>query len=645
MLTKRQKALLELLNHQEDFQTVAFFANKLGVSKRTIHSELGVIKEYLQSSGEYLEKKRGVGIAIRKQNKDSEPKHNEEPLNSYSTVARRIEIIKMLLFDEAVVSFNSLSERFMVSKTSITKDFQFIMKILNEGSNIQLKSDVHGTKIDGSEVDIQKAHLQFNRYLLSHSSIYFDEVISKKIKLLESYYGEQLISACTNILYSYVRENVNAISDHYVQNVLNVFIILVYRNLKGNHIEESKKTEVSDNKLFFEESAVQLMQKAALRLNFTYTNKDIEYLSQHLISNRFESMPVEKFDNEIVNRLLLRVSEALNIDFSNDKKLEAQLKSHIPPMIYRLRSNYKTENPFTSQIKTEFSLTFNTIWVVLSEYEKELKLSFDEDEIAFLTIYFQAAIERAKMNKKILIVCQMGIAASELLANRIKNVIPSFDTLEVGSIPELDHLDLDRFDLIISTIKIDIPGKKVIIVSPLLTDDDIQKISQAGYKPGKIKNVLTFSNGQHLRRFIQPEFIYINTDFATKEELIDKVGKDLIDKQYVLPEFVPSLKKRENLGGTDLPSGVAVPHGNPIYAQKTLIVVIKNRKKFKWDKYYVDITFLICISKQDTRQARNILSDIYNIVDHSDSLQGLRESFTIKSLLRTLGSDYDGGKE
>ncbi|MFQ9225940.1 MAG: hypothetical protein ACLR37_02640 [Enterococcus avium] len=57
MLTKRQKELLELLAQQSDFQTVEYFASKLGVSKRTTHSELRIIEDYLQSSGEYLEKK------------------------------------------------------------------------------------------------------------------------------------------------------------------------------------------------------------------------------------------------------------------------------------------------------------------------------------------------------------------------------------------------------------------------------------------------------------------------------------------------------------------------------------------------------------------------------------------------------------
>ena len=76
MLTKRQKKLLNLLIHQDDFQTVEFFSKKLGVSKRTIHSEIKIIEDYVKSSGEYIEKRRGVGIALRKASEEMDPSGN-----------------------------------------------------------------------------------------------------------------------------------------------------------------------------------------------------------------------------------------------------------------------------------------------------------------------------------------------------------------------------------------------------------------------------------------------------------------------------------------------------------------------------------------------------------------------------------------
>jgi transcriptional antiterminator len=638
MLTKRQKDLLELLAQQSDFQTVEYFASKLGVSKRTTHSELRIIEDYLQSSGEYLEKKRGVGIAIKRFKEVEAIEEKKEASDIYNTFNRRVEIMNILLFKEKVVSFNHLSDSFMVSKTSIIKDFEFIMKILNVGSRIKLCSDIHGTSLIGSEEDIQKALLQFNRYLLNNSELY-DEDFAEKIKLLDTYYGESLINVCSNILYTYIRENVNAISDYYVQNILNIFIILVFRIAKGHHIEELKRTDASETTIFFEESAVRMLHKAALRLELTYTNEDVHYLSLQLISNRFEPLPEEEVDEVIVERLLSRVSAALNINFASDQKLEEQLKNHIPPMIYRLRSNNKTENPFTSQIKNEFSLTFNVIWVVLSEYEQELGISFNEDEIAFLTMYFQAAIERARMNRKILIVCQMGIATSELLINRIKNVLPSLDTFEVASVAELEQMPLNEYDLIISTIKVDIPKKQVILVSPFLTKEDIERIKQSDLLPKAENNVLKLVRAHHLMKFVDKDFVFVNTDFSSKEELIEQVGEVLIENGFVTQQFIQTVQEREEMGGTDLPTGTAVPHGNSICVNQTIIVLVKNKKKFKWNKYYVDLVFLICIAKQDTFQTRNILADIYNIIDSNEQLKQLRETTTNDVLFRKLGSE------
>lgn len=639
MLTKRQKELLELLTQQSDFQTVEYFASKLGVSKRTTHSELGIIDEYLHSSGEYLEKKRGVGIALKRFKEVGVIKEKNEGSDVYNTFNRRIEIMNILLFEEKVVSFNHLSDNFLVSKSSIIKDFEFIMKILNVGSKIKLCSDVHGTSLLGTEEDVQKAMLQFNRYLLSNSEIYLDESFAEKIKLLNVYYGESLISVCSNILYTYIRENVNAISDYYVQNILSIFIILVYRIAKGHHIEELIQRDSNEATIFFEESAVRMLHKAALRLELSYTNEDVHYLSLQLISNRFEPLPDDEIDEVIVERLLARVSDALNINFASDQKLEEQLKNHIPPMIYRLKSNNKTENPFTAQIKNEFSMTFNIIWVVLSEYEEELEISFNEDEIAFLTMYFQAAIERARMNRKILIVCQMGIATSELLINRIKSILPSLDTFEVASVAELEQTNLDEYDLVISTVKVEIPKKEVIQVSPFLSKEDIERVKTSKFLPSIENKVVKLARSHHLMKFVDKNYVFVNTDFSSKEELIEQVGEALIENNFVTRPFVQTVQEREELGGTDLPTGTAVPHGNSTYVNQTIIVVIKNKKKFKWNKYYVDLVFLICIAKQDTFQTRNILSDIYNIIDDNEQLKQLREATSNEVLYRKLGSD------
>lgn len=638
MLTERQKKLYELLASQQDFQTVEYFSNKLGVSSRTVHSELKQVQKHILRKGGVLEKKRGVGILYKKdfETEISSSINNE---NLYSLKNRRMKIMELLLFGDRKTSFNLLSDKFLVSKTSIIKDLEFIMNILKADSNLRLKSDIKGTELFGSEEDLQKAHLQFIRYIVHSSDYYPDDLVEKKMKLLEGYYGIQVISVCSNILYSFIRENLNTISDHYIQNMLNIFVVLVHRMSNGYHIKQNENRLMTGNHQFFDDSAVKMIHKASLRLGFSYENTDVEYLSMHLVSNRVKPVPAEEIDLYLTEELIDKVSALLSINFSDDEKLENQLKKHIPAMIYRLKSHNKTDNPFVNQIKQEFSLTFNVIWLAVSEFEERLNITFNEEEISFLTMYFQAGIERANRNKKILIVCQMGIATSELLMNRIKNVIPSLDQVEVASLPELEEMDIKGFDLIISTIKISVSDVPVIIVSPLLTNEDVLKIKQSGYRPSKLNKKPKISFGSELSKRIHPERIFFQTDFSSSEELIDSVGQVLIDEKYVTPDFICSLKEREKSGGTDLPLGVATPHGNPIFVSETIVALVKNKKKIKWDKYYVDVVFVICISQEDRQHTRSILSDIYNIVDDKKVLSELRKQKNKKAFINVLGSD------
>lgn len=625
-LNKRQVHFISVLLKQKGYQTAKDYAEVLSVSERTIHSDLKIIEEQLSVQGMKLDKRPGIGIGLTSiQGQAVKPKMKLEA-DVFSTSGRREQMMALLLFQQKKVTFDQLSEAFMVSKTSIKNDLAFAKKKLTNGNGIKLISDGHGTRLAGSEADFQKAYLEFNRYLFEKAASQLEVDEEKRLALLSSYYGEDIVKACARVLYAYVKNNVTVIAEHYVFNVLNMLIILVYRMQYNDQVATRQLTVAAgDAQVFYEESAEQMLNKISLRLNVSYTKQDVAYLSKYLISNRFEPFPKTENDDAFVEQIIDKVGESLNMDFTQDTKLQEQLKTHIPPMIYRLKTKVKTDNPFIYQIKNEFAITFNVIWVVLSEYEETLGVAFNENEIGFLTIYFQSAIERTKLSKKILIVCPMGIATSELLVNRIKNVLPSFDMMEVASIREVPQLNLAEIDFIISTVPIDVADKKVIVVSPFLNDQDIKNISEHYHHQFFLSKEGTADTQKlnHLGKFLQDDFIFFDENFKSKEAVLETVGKQLVHQKYVTEKFVESLKAREEMGGTDLPTGAAIPHGNPKFVKKTVIAVVRNKKYFKWNEYAVKTIFIVCIAEKDTKEIRNILSDIYRIVENKENLNQL----------------------
>ncbi|MGX7265039.1 BglG family transcription antiterminator [Enterococcus crotali] len=635
-LIQRQSLLASLLIKQNGFQTVKYYANKLNISERTVHSDLKVVEEYLTQEGYRIEKRPGLGISIKRSVEIPQKIAEVLEKNIYSTAGRREKIIQLLLFENQTVTFELLSEMFLISRSSINNDLKFIKHLLTTGNTIKIISDSKGTRISGPEKELQKAYLEFNHYLTERKNNLFEPDDEKKEALLAQYYGKDIVSVCTRVLYGYIKRDVTVIAEHYVSNVLNMMIILVYRVSSGHHVEGVEKPENKNECVFFKKSAQEMLNKISLRLNLQFTRNDIEYLSTYLISNRFEPLPTKEQYHEVVSNIIEKVSSSLKINFTEDRKLKDQLILHIPPMIYRLREGVQTNNPFLYQIKNEFTVMFNSIWVILSEYEEELEVTFNEDEIGFLTIYFQSAIERAKLSKKILIVCPTGIATSELLLNRIKNILPSFDMIEVASIKEVDVLDLEQIDFIISTVPLNRLNRKTVIVSPLLSDQDIKNITMAyneqflflkAFEEDELKQL------SNLAPYLSEEFIFWNENFKTKDELLKEIGKRLKEAYVVTEKFVESMMNRERLGGTDLPTGAAIPHGNPKYVKKTVIAVVKNEKYIKWNEHSVKIVMIVCIAEKNIQEIKGILSDIYQIVESKDRMKQFTE-FSIKEVLR-----------
>ncbi|TFU57775.1 transcription antiterminator [Mammaliicoccus lentus] len=633
-ITKRQLQLVDILVKQKGYLTIRDYAEKLNISQRTVHNDLQKINEYMLNQGFEVLKKPGRGVKVN----HFEIFHKENDYKNshiYSTDGRRLEIIKLLLFDNRTVTFEYLSETFMVSKSSISYDLKFINYLLTKGNNTKLVSDFNGTRIVGSELDIQKSFQEFNSYLFKMNDNIFENDENDKFSILFKYYGENIVKVCSRILYSYMRINSGIIAEHYVSNILSVLITLVYRIKNDFHISEMQL----NNDDHYETIAESILKKVSLRINFKYKREDIKFLSKYLKSYHFEALPTENTFNEVTYKMIKKVSESLNIRLSDDEVLEGHLKSHIPPMIYRLQNNIHIKNPFLKQIKNEFSVVFNLIWLLLNEYEEEWNVKFNEDEIGFLTIHFQSAIEQIKENKKILVVCPTGIATSELLVNRLVNVLPKVSSIEVASIKELNLYNFDELDLIVSTTSLKIDSNKVIVVSPLLSEYDIQNITQffsESFNKSATKNQDDL-NLKELKKVISKNTIFIEQNFTSHEELLEVIGNKLFNEDIIQKPFMETVLQRENLGGTDLNQGVAIPHGNPKYVNKTNVSVIINKSNFKWKNEQVQIIFLICISEKDNKKIKGILSDLYSVIQNKQILELIKKASNKLEVYKILG--------
>lgn len=637
-LNKRQKELVALLLDENTYRTVESFAHELFVSERTIHSDLKAINDYLQLKGLSVDKRRGVGVRVINSAYEYKNSNKGTEIIGAEVGERRKEITIRLLFNNERVTFEKLSEEYLVSKSSINNDLRYIEKIITAGNKLQLISDSKGTRFEGDQISFLKGHVEFNNMIFEEDIMFAKSDNTEYLDELKKYYGKDIVDTCSEVLYTYLIDGNKDIPEHYTFNVLGMLIVIVYRIKKGHHIRHEVNEDIHSRFLYI---ASRLLEKITTALDLKYIEEEATYLHRYLLSNKFYLL-----DNEcsysIIEDIVDNVRKSLKIHHWNDKKLIELLKKHFSPMIYRLQSGIKIRNPFLDQIKNEFGPLFNITWMILNEYETDLGVTFNEDEVGFLVIYFQSAIEQSHTAKSILIVCSTGIATSELLVNRIRKVIPTSSSIKVSSIRDIEENSLVEADLIISTVNIDhITDKNIIKVSPLLNSLDMKKISAAYNEKFVFQDKSNVDKFElpNLSKFINKKFIIVDRDFKDKKTLIGTVTQSMVDQQRVQEAALENMLKREKLGGTDLPSGAAIPHVNPRYVDETTIVIVKNKSCIKWDEYSVNLIFLIYISEKDTNYVKDIFSDIYQVVESRERVKHFNELIEHKDFIKLIGRD------
>lgn len=625
MLNPRQMKLYDFLKKNNRYATADEFSNLLGVSSRTIYSDIKEINAFLENSDQIIKSKRGVGIRLTYKDQVLKQRNTADFTNNkYKTDNRRKEIMRRMLFADNHLTLRSLSEEFYVSESSIIHDFNFIEKKLTKNNDLTLMRDLSGTYFKGLESDYQKAMIEFNKFVLSSHSV--PERLNNQIKVLGDYYGIETVEVTTEILYEYVKENISMFGEHCLTNVLNMLIVLIYRLKQNVHIEDGFKSDEQDNN-----DSSELLNRFSKRLNLKIKAQDISYSPDYLMSNKLLPIFAKSKTFEFVNDLLEVVSENTQIKFKKDETLKKNLTDHIIPMIYRLEKGITLENPFVEQIKTQFPVMFNLVWNALIELTELKQWTIDETEVGFLTIHFQTSVERMRINHRILVVCQLGIATSELIVNRLRNLLSVYDNIETSSVDEVQFKDLRNYDLILTTTDLEINDAKILLISPILSEYDLKNVRnyleiQRNESTKSKKCEYSLESTQLLKHYLKPENVFNHQNFSNYQDLVRKVGQQLIVDRIIDERYLESVLWRESKSGTDLPMGVAVPHGSLEYVNKTQVYLVINNQRFKWNKYYVDLIFIIAISEKDKGISRKLMSELYDLIENQEALSQIRET-------------------
>lgn len=503
--SNRQKAILKYLLNSQDYVPAKDIADLIDRSNKTVYRELNYIEKILKKDGISIDSQPGKGIKLHLTD-EQRMKINfktqfrgTEFISEESIERRRKNILIDLLVDSPnETSIQTLSDKYYVSKASIVNDLKEIEEKIKI-CNLELLKDQKGTRIIGKEQNIRKCIVDTMNEILEplENKIQekcFGRIDEKTFNELAFQFGEFNVQKVEEIVNAEEKEMGIMIGDPYYINIISHILILLKRIKNGYTVKSCD--------LFLENYTPDLKYlKAAKRIGkaldkgfeIKIPKAEIYLIYQYLTSSGIgvsHDSPIatelientgEK-TNQIVEDFIKTAGKFFSSDFSDNLELYNGLLLHMKPMINRLKYNVTISNPLLGDIKREFP----SVYLVTSLVSNIITIKYglgniSEDEIAYLTLFLQAAVVKSIKHKNVLVVCSTGIGTSHILESNIKYSFPEWNICDVIPASFLkNNYDLDNIDLIISTVNISSYNldKPVAYVTVLFNNEDVKNVSE-----------------------------------------------------------------------------------------------------------------------------------------------------------------------
>ena len=654
-MNARQKKLLKILVNQEDYISVEQLMDQLDVSKRTVHNDLCKVEDFLSDYHIELKRKSKHGVKIEASVSKKESLlyyidiHKEET-DVLSTKIRRMKIYARLLSNAEGTSLNKLADEFMVSKTSIVSDLDVIEKQVQK-CNLTLIKDRKGTRIEGNEIDIRHALSQLaSDFVQLEFEEDKEEPKVSRLDLstyyrLKNLFNIDSIEKIEKIVMEAEQRLGYVINDLSYVNLITHLLILIKR--VDNDILYTKETanqvyqaEVIDKTMAI---ANYIAVAIAKEFDIELPEGEVQYIHQYLVCSGIQSdfmhlnienhlLDIKEEYIEIVNQLIDFVSVAIHCPLQEDKELKISLMTHIVPLIQRIKYHVKLDNPLINEIKVQYSAMFSIVTLAVEMIDNQSLHNLRQDEIGFLTIHFQAAVERSMQQKNVIIVCPEGIGFSRLIAHRIERFISSIVIKDIVSLNQLPQINLDDIDFVISTVPLKECAKPVVLVSSFLSELDIRGINN--FLVDHVSDQKQYY--QHIGKIIDETVVHVQLDFDNKKDVISYLCDELHKHHYVSENFKETVFNREKIMSTDLGNNIAIPHGSEKEIIVPKIVIATLKKPILWDQHEVQIVFLIAMNMLEPQVTKNTLKDLYAIMDNKQAMQVLFNAKDAKEIIHYL---------
>ncbi|AIA68200.1 L-ascorbate 6-phosphate lactonase [Streptococcus equi subsp. zooepidemicus CY] len=513
ILDKKSYDLLSYLIRLKEAETVMAISAALGQSRRKIYYHLDKINEALPSHVAQIVSYPRVGILLNSEQKAACQQLLNE-VTDYHYVMKGDERRSLSAIYIAVATERVTLDKLMmindVSRNTILNDLAELREELSSYNN---KIQLHATKAKGYYFDCHlMALIQYLYKVLAgvyqggNSSFIelFDHKLSET-QGLSAYFSKEVLDYFHEYLFlsqASLGKTINIQDSQFMLQIL-PFILLSYRNMQLH--SETKTALKSDFNLIWKRKEYQIAKALASELyhNFKLHLDDIEVgmvamlmlsfrkdQDHHVESQDYEQMRATIGD--FIDQLELRYQ----LHFTHKKDLLRQLTRHCKALVYRKAYGIFSINPLTDHIKEKYEELFSMAQSCAVILEQAWQIRLTDDDVAYLTIHLGGELRHSHADQektKLVIVSDDGIGIQKLLLKQCQRYLPNCQIEAVFTTEQYQSVfDLMSVDIVVSTTDALEALVPILIVNPILSDDDIIRLIRFS-KQGRLSDSSRFS--------------------------------------------------------------------------------------------------------------------------------------------------------
>lgn len=325
----------------------------------------------------------------------------------------------------------------------------------------------------------------------------------------------------------------------------------------------------------------------------------------------------------VLREIVERISRDWLVELGDDDFIE-RLALHVDNLAARAAEHSYSRNPLTASIKAAYPLIYDLAVYLASELARLEGITVNDDEIAYLAMHLGAQLERTWARGEVVRVAVVAPDyhdARARLVERLRGRLGDEVELVVGESAGFDVDGATDADLVVAVLPPRAPLPHVVMVSPLPTEDDLERVRAevARLRRGRRRARLAST----LSRTIGPELFVRGVGGREREDVIRLLGDRLISAGVVDDDYVTGALDRERMSSTAFTDLLAVPHAMTMSASRSAIAIAIDEHPIEWGGASVHVVALIAFAEDGRAEFQAVFDQFVEAFSEPDNVRRL----------------------